>query len=418
LFVAIVLLAVAKLIALQRAEVIAQLANRIAESDSADATSALRQLAAMPHPPVAVLVLATTSANRDVAAEAKLCLSKLLRRAQRQIEAGRRLRSVSRQLAELAESLDARKLKFSSADYPWLASTTHKVLRLANHVHTRHAPLVAAHCDAVLSRVEAELVSPTPVAAYQSNTMEGSNSEAAISADRSGQLDLSHDLPVVAAQLPEAASNRASFPAVAGLVEPPGSVEASAEISANELIGNPWQQGWSHPLFRMMPAQPIHDPPTGQHELPPAPPPVQDKPIEEHSAPEPPLADVASRELLSRWLRAEGSDVFPLEQELTERGFGRLSERLVEQLFSPNLEDRLTLMDDVLTEPGVDARPWLMLLSEESDADVRLLAVTIMATSNDAMLVEKAWQVSIRDQDSRIARLAGRLRERRANTPR
>jgi hypothetical protein len=122
--------------------------------------------------------------------------------------------------------------------------------------------------------------------------------------------------------------------------------------------------------------------------------------------------------LLSRWLHAEGSDVFPLEQELTERGFGRLSERLVEQLFSPNLEDRLTLMDDVLTEPGVDARPWLMLLSEESDADVRLLAVTIMATSNDAMLVEKAWQVSIRDQDSRIARLAGRLRERRANTPR
>jgi hypothetical protein len=125
------------------------------------------------------------------------------------------------------------------------------------------------------------------------------------------------------------------------------------------------------------------------------------------------MAGVDSRELLRRWLSAEGSEVFPLEQELTRRGFGRLSERLVEQLFSADLEDRLALVDCVLTEPGVDPRPWLMLLSDDANADVRLLAVTIMATSNDAVLVEKAWQVSIRDRDSRIAALAGRLRERR-----
>jgi hypothetical protein len=36
-----------------------------------------------------------------------------------------------------------------------------------------------------------------------------------------------------------------------------------------------------------------------------------------------------------------------------------------------------------------------------------------MATSDDAMLIEKAWHVSIRDRDPRIAGLAGRLRERR-----
>jgi hypothetical protein len=37
-----------------------------------------------------------------------------------------------------------------------------------------------------------------------------------------------------------------------------------------------------------------------------------------------------------------------------------------------------------------------------------------MATSNDAELIEKAWQAAIRDRDPRIADLAGRLRERRA----
>jgi hypothetical protein len=126
-----------------------------------------------------------------------------------------------------------------------------------------------------------------------------------------------------------------------------------------------------------------------------------------------PLADTDSRELLRCWLTATGSAVLPLEEELTHRGFGRLSARLVEQLFSDDAEDRLRLVDDVLVEAGIDARPWLMLLADDDDADVRLLTVTIMATSNDSTLIEKAWQVAIRDRDPRIAGLADRLRDRR-----
>ena len=44
---------------------------------------------------------------------------------------------------------------------------------------------------------------------------------------------------------------------------------------------------------------------------------------------------------------------------------------------------------------------------------MRLFAVTFMATSNNAALVEKAWQAAIRDHDPRVADLAERLRERR-----
>jgi hypothetical protein len=98
---------------------------------------------------------------------------------------------------------------------------------------------------------------------------------------------------------------------------------------------------------------------------------------------------------------------------LTYRGFGRLSGRLVEQLFSDDVEDRLRLVDDVLTAPGIDARPWLVLLADDDEADVRLLALTIMATSDDPTLLDKAWQVALHDRDPRIAGLAERLRERR-----
>ncbi len=125
------------------------------------------------------------------------------------------------------------------------------------------------------------------------------------------------------------------------------------------------------------------------------------------------LVGVDSRDLLRRWLSADASDVQAIDRELARRGFGRLTTRLVRQFFSDDAEERMRLVDDVLTEPGAGAGAWLLLLAQDSDAEVRLFAVTLMATSNDATIVEKAWQAAIRDRDPRIADLAGRLRERR-----
>jgi hypothetical protein len=126
-----------------------------------------------------------------------------------------------------------------------------------------------------------------------------------------------------------------------------------------------------------------------------------------------PLAGVNSRELLRMWLAAENGDIQRIERELAKRGFGKLSKRLVRQYFLENTQDRLKLVDLVLAQPGGGSEAWLLLLASDSDPDVRLFAVTFMATSNDAALVEKAWQTAIRDRDPRIADLAGRLRGRR-----
>ena len=76
----------------------------------------------------------------------------------------------------------------------------------------------------------------------------------------------------------------------------------------------------------------------------------------------------------------------------------------------------MRLVNDALAIPGGGAGAWLMLLADDRDAEVRLFAVTLMSTSNDASLVDKAWQVSLHDHDPRIADLASRLRERRAGT--
>jgi hypothetical protein len=133
-------------------------------------------------------------------------------------------------------------------------------------------------------------------------------------------------------------------------------------------------------------------------------------------APERPLAGMATRELLQKWCEAERADIFPFEGELAQRGFGRISKDLAQHYLSDDSQQRQRLVDEVLKRPGVDARPWLLLLADDTDAEVRLASVTVMATSTDLALIEKAWQVAIRDRDPRIAGLAGRLRERHSKT--
>jgi hypothetical protein len=413
--VALVLFMVAQLAALQRAEVVAELAQQVAHHDTLEATAALRQLAAMPRPPIDVLVTAATSADAQISHEAQLLVSSVLRRWQRRIEADRGVAGVARQLAELAEALDKHHAAFSASDHAWLRKTTEKILRLANRIPPPHVPLLAPHCDAVLAAVEAR--------------------------ERSLTSLLNHDLAAV----PPPEITKAAAPAELLSQQPPEPANSLRELSPStvspfatsadkidrevqesemgesmdpaqrihiptlpEAVNHPNQTPvWEHPGLDGTPAIPISRPSLDDRTA------AGERAPAAGHATQNPLENATSRELLRRWLEADGEEVLPVETELTHRGFVRLSARLVEPLFSNNSEERLRLVDDVLTEPGIDARPWLVLLAEDANADVRLLAVTIMATSDDAMLIEKAWHVSIRDRDPRIAGLAGRLRERR-----
>jgi hypothetical protein len=411
--VAIVFFLVAQLASRQRAEIVAELADRVAHHEADDATAALRQLAAMPRPPIDVLVSAAASPDQEIAKEAQLLISGLLRRWSRQIDNDQRLSTVSRQLAELAHSLATHQGAFSTADHPWLAATTRRILRLANRTPVDDAPLVAMHCDSVL---ESLAVSETATKALVNRGLPAADPPivAAVAVPAENPQDAASRKFVE----PKLAAHADATPAVAGenpLRESTSSAPSDERPNDTRPVAafqSPWRGAWAHPVFRILPAMPINEPPSAAAESAPheQSPPVTDKEI--FTGANSALADDDSRQLLTRWLVASGSDVFPLEEELTRRGFGRLSARLVRQFFSEDAAERLRFIDDVLTEPGVDARPWLILLADDTAADVRLLTVTIMATSDDPMLIEKAWQVAISDRDPRIAGLASRLRDR------
>jgi hypothetical protein len=172
---------------------------------------------------------------------------------------------------------------------------------------------------------------------------------------------------------------------------------------------------WSRPVFRMIPVEQDNDSTNDQRPLadPAAGPKGEDtQPPTVRSLQ--PFAKRDVRELLKRWLSLDGSDLIACEDELKKyHGFSHLTKSNVEQFFAEQAQDRVQLVDDVITTPGVNARPWLFLLADDPSAEVRLAAVSVMGTSSDPELVEKAWQTAIHDRDPRIAKLAGRLRERR-----
>ena len=76
----------------------------------------------------------------------------------------------------------------------------------------------------------------------------------------------------------------------------------------------------------------------------------------------------------------------PSNVELQRRGFGQVRSDIVRLAFSDDTKGRVQLVHDLFDMPGVGAKPWLMLLAEDKDAEVRLAAVTVMALSKDSQL--------------------------------
>lgn len=447
-------LLVAKLAAWQQSDIVADLADCVAHGETREAMDAVRKLAAMPNPPIPVLVAAAASDEHETAEAGQVAISRLLRRWQRDIQKKHRIGAVANQLCELAQTLAEKQNDFAKSDHPWLAITTGKILKLANKLPAKRTPLVAIHCDAILAAVDAGGSVTVPGAAAADSGLATTGkiekapfAPAAVSSDReSGKAELERELSAYAPQPVDKgsqASGHASHIEPTTPSAPPYPANSSSTESTlkfdDEGTGAPASSGgaaddelsehvpsrsnrlqnadWSQPIFRILPAMPIEIGSLGGRAA---------ENMGENSrstaqsgrpvAADGRLVGVGSRELLRRWLAVEDGDARTIERELAGRGFGKITTRMVRQYLSDDAEERMRLVNDVLARPGAGAGAWLLLLAEDSDAEVRLFAVTLMATSNDAALVEKAWRVALRDRDPRIADLAGRLRERRAGT--
>ena len=431
-------LVVAKLTAWQRSDLIADLADCISHGETRDAMEAVHKLATIPNPPIPVLVTAAAADEHETAGAAQVAIDRLLRRWQRDVESKKRYGAIAGDLSELAKSLADTQTDFSDSDHAWLESTVRKILRIADKFPPAQTPLVAVHCDAVLTAIGAGRFPMKPDESPGANDFDGvitgmsddkssSRPGLASSESRQGASGSEHSAeseltpfhpPSTTAPLlrsgDDAAGNSPNDPSVNELR---GRDDGSDNEATSDLLssrpGLPGRSAGTTPIFRILPAMPINVLPNGGAAPSRLTPDSRTAAEGRGDSTSNTLASTDSRELLRTWVASENGDSQPIERELARRGFGKLSKPIAHQFFSDNPQDRMRLLDNVLAQPGGGSEAWLLLLASDADPDVRLFAVTFMATSNNAALVEKAWQAAIRDHDPRVADLAGRLRERR-----
>ncbi len=99
--------------------------------------------------------------------------------------------------------------------------------------------------------------------------------------------------------------------------------------------------------------------------------------------------------------------------ELARRGFGARELELARRLTDPRPEVRRELAEVLAGLAGVDAVVWLRWLSRDQDADVRLAAVTVMATTGDPALLREIEEIARQDPHPRVREAAVRLADRR-----
>jgi len=111
-----------------------------------------------------------------------------------------------------------------------------------------------------------------------------------------------------------------------------------------------------------------------------------------------------------RRLQAEDRrEVAEAEAELKRRGFRDRELALARRWFDSDPQARRRLARLLPEMPGLDAVPWLLELTRDADAEVRLTAMTLLATTGDPDLVERVKELVRGDPDPRFQRLAERL---------
>ncbi|HYW81545.1 MAG TPA: HEAT repeat domain-containing protein [Thermoguttaceae bacterium] len=128
------------------------------------------------------------------------------------------------------------------------------------------------------------------------------------------------------------------------------------------------------------------------------------------------VARAASAEtiVLMRQLHAEDSQaVADAQAELIRRGFTSLHLDLARRLFDPDPRVREDLVRMLPSLQDIDAVPWLLQLCRDADAEVRLRAITLLATSGAPRLVEQVERIARADSDPRIRQQVERLTQQR-----
>lgn len=125
-----------------------------------------------------------------------------------------------------------------------------------------------------------------------------------------------------------------------------------------------------------------------------------------------PLRDTSLTECMRR-LHHPGFESLAAESELKRRGFNALQLSIARRVYHPDRNVRLQLVRDLPGIPGIGATDWLITMAGDAHEEVRLAAITLLATTGDPAVVARVESIARNDPSERIRSQAERLTRRR-----
>ncbi len=122
-----------------------------------------------------------------------------------------------------------------------------------------------------------------------------------------------------------------------------------------------------------------------------------------------PLKSMPLIELLTQLHINDAAQASTAERELVRRGITPRQIEIGRALTSPLASERRRWADALPNLAEIDAKPWLLWLSRDADADVRRTVVTLMATSREPELLRRLAEIAATDENEMVRELAARV---------
>lgn len=358
---------------------------------------ALKQISSLGNPAIEALILAAASERADIALAARQIIEEQIAAWQLQADA-EGPEFLAEPTALLSAALARHVEKFGPFGQQWVTRLTLDIVSLAESFSVDVAVLVLADCSAVLSAVPAQgprMLTPTE---------ESQPSE---------PRGIARALPEV--RVPPLLAEPSTIQPRSPLkLDVPFNEAADAnDTAASELNSStalPRVSSWSPEWSARPPLVPkLVEAIEGGITLP-APGELIDVPSPDEAA----ELLAAQRQRLTRDLLLQLQDTDPftaaaIREVLAERGISQKELALAERLLADDAGERLALIDDLKVLPARSARRWLREMLTDTDAGVRLKALSALATTNDPELRAIVRDLAVHDRDPRVADLATQI---------
>lgn len=125
------------------------------------------------------------------------------------------------------------------------------------------------------------------------------------------------------------------------------------------------------------------------------------------------IASLSTDECFRRLHSANSGEAIQAEAELRRRGVNARELSIARRVLHPDPLVRLQLVRQLPETLGINTVGWLLKMTDDESAEVRLSAITLLATCTDPRILAEVEAVARNDSDERIRRQAEMLARRR-----